>query len=467
MFISSDSKKAKSIFEHILDEIRPSKEEKAAVIAHMNEVTGRLRKKAPKEVEIIVAGSVARDTQLRGSSDLDVFLLFPLKMDEEKMEKRALEIGKSIVDKKRGESFIIKYAEHPYLRLLSKKEGIKTDIVPAFKITKATERATAVDRTQLHNEFVISKLSKRQRDEVRLLKFFLRQRGIYGAEAKTEGFSGYLCELMVYDCGSFMEVLNNFSDAKAPIALTPVDRSKALTKETEGELSKRFGSNFVVVDPVDENRNVAANVSPESLALLMIEARRFLKNVSLKAFYGKGYSDLFSSRKILEMAARMGADLYTIEFSVPDIAEDILWQQLRKLRVRIIDSIEKSQFSSLASFSGVSERSGFISLFTRKGEVRTKISEGPSVFMGSASEKFISAHNDSIFTSVKGDRLFAVDEAESITVLDLLKDILRSNRIEFPSHLNKKKAVIHKNSIPESCAKELNYEMRKRLVSRN
>lgn len=178
------SKNGKAVFEHILKEIRPGKDELSSAVACTNEITSRLKKEIPKNVEIIVAGSIARGTQLSGASDLDIFLLFPKSMDERKMEEKAIRLTKKIVKKRKNESFIIKYAEHPYLQLMLKDLNMKVDIVPAFKINHSRDRGTAVDRTQLHNDFVLSNLRESQKDQVRLLKFFLKQRGIYGAEAK-------------------------------------------------------------------------------------------------------------------------------------------------------------------------------------------------------------------------------------------------------------------------------------------
>ena len=326
MAANSGGHGAETVFTHVLREIRPGKKEIAAAVAAINDITSRLQKASPKSVEIIVAGSVARGTQLSGSSDLDIFMLFPNNMPDRKMEAKALEIAKSIVDKKRRESFAIKYAEHPYLRLML-GSGIRADIVPAFKISSADEKATAVDRTQLHNEFIISKLTKSQKDQVRLLKFFLRLRGIYGAEAKTEGFSGYLCELLIYSFGNFTGVLESVSSMSLPFVVDPISKAHHSSKDATAKHVRKFGSDFVVIDPVDPDRNVAANVSRESLGRLVIESRKFLAKPTLKEFYGSRFGDLYSSKKLHSFAKSVGMEVYVVDFATPDIAEDIIWQQ--------------------------------------------------------------------------------------------------------------------------------------------
>ena len=168
---------------------------------------GRLKKVVPKGIEIMVAGSAARGTNLRGNSDIDIFLLFKNPVPKEKMEKTAIEVAKRLVKGNKNESYIVRYAEHPYARLFLDNVGLRVDLVPAYKITSASERITSVDRTQLHNQFVKSSLSQRQRDDVRVLKALLKFHGIYGAEARTEGFSGYLCELLIHTYGSFAGLL--------------------------------------------------------------------------------------------------------------------------------------------------------------------------------------------------------------------------------------------------------------------
>ena len=116
----SDSGKARlnSVLKKVLKDIKPSEGEVASARLAINEVMGRLKRLAPRNVEIILAGSVARGTHIRGNSDIDIFLLFPRSVKESVVERKGLEIGKGLVDKKRNESYIVKYAEHPYTKVV-------------------------------------------------------------------------------------------------------------------------------------------------------------------------------------------------------------------------------------------------------------------------------------------------------------------------------------------------------------
>ena len=84
--------------------------------------------------------------------------------------------------------------------------GYDIDLVPCYPYTQGAGLQSAVDRTPAHNEYVISSIDGRE-DEVLLLKQFLLARGIYGSELRTQGFSGYLCEILILKFGSFRGVL--------------------------------------------------------------------------------------------------------------------------------------------------------------------------------------------------------------------------------------------------------------------
>ena len=443
------SKKLAALMKHVLSDVTPSKEEEASLRFAANEVMGRLVHAAPKYVEIMLAGSAARGTQVSGSSDIDIFLLFPRKMDERTIEESGLRIGKSIVDKRKGESYIVKYAEHPYVRLLLNDIGLKVDVVPAYKISSATERGTAVDRTQLHNEFINGHLSQRQRGDVRLLKAFLKAHRIYGAEAKIEGFSGYLCELLIYHYGSFPKLLEAFSGMSLPVVIN--HGVKTIDANVE---AKRFGKEFVVIDPTDSNRNVAANVSQESLLRLVFSSRKLLADPSLESFYGKPFSSVNSSASLAAESSALGT-MYTIRFRIPDMAPDIIWQQLKRLRARLHSSLEDYGFMVTASIQGTSDSDALMSFFIQNDKLLSRVINGPSLGMVDAATKFVSAHSKSISLYADDGRIKAIEKPEHPTPESFLRAFLKSKKADLPSHLGARSATIHVGKLPEGQAKIL------------
>ena len=59
----------------ILRKIKPSKIEEAILKIKINRFLGRLTKNL-EGTEAILGGSVAKDTHLRGTSDVDIFVLY-------------------------------------------------------------------------------------------------------------------------------------------------------------------------------------------------------------------------------------------------------------------------------------------------------------------------------------------------------------------------------------------------------
>jgi tRNA nucleotidyltransferase (CCA-adding enzyme) len=443
-----------SLFVTILPKITPTKEEMEQVIYSSNEIMGRLRKAVPKGVEIILAGSTARGTQLRGSSDIDIFLLFPKDMEERTMEAKALSIAKTIVDKRKNERYIIKYAEHPYMRLILDDINIKADIVPAFKIKKSSDRGTAVDRTQLHNKFVNSHLSLRQKNDTRLLKYLLRCHGIYGAEAKIEGFSGYLCELLIYHYGSLPKLIESVANLNLPLG---IDAAKRVTYQKSTKecisLGKKFGSRFIVLDPVDKNRNVAANLSEESLAKLAFLCRELAKKPTLETIYGKKFSDVNSSSKLAALCKKADASMYAISFKIADVAEDITWQQTKRLRLRMHKVLDDAGFKVALSLQGLTETEGTIGFMLLNDEVKSTIAEGPSIFMRQASEAFIKSHLKRGTIFIDSGRFYSIEKPKFVNAYSLISSF--KNRALLPSHIRLDNFVVLKGKLPEGIAKLL------------
>ncbi|HUC39074.1 MAG TPA: CCA tRNA nucleotidyltransferase [Candidatus Acidoferrum sp.] len=447
----SEHKKAmiEKVLHEVLMAVRPTPNEIRVLTARSNEIMGRLKAAAPKNVEIILAGSVARGTQVRGSSDIDIFLLFPKTMKEERMEAEGLKIAKSIVKRKMKESYEIKYAEHPYTRLFLHDVNVTADIVPAFKISSAEEMGSAVDRTQLHNEFVNTKLTEKQRNDVRILKTFLNARSVYGAEAAVEGFSGYLCELLVYYYGSFIKVLESFAEIRLPAVLDILNKGQEV--KNAKEVSKRFNSEFVVIDPTDRNRNVAANVSKESIGKTVLGARAFLRNPSVHTFYVKGHSHEKIMKALKELEEFLNIDIYLMAFRLPDITEDILWQQLKRLRQQIVQHMEHAEFKPILSFQSISGREAIMALFIGNAENRVSEIRGPSALIGKAAEGFIESHKKT-YVFFDGDRLVSIEKPKFKSSKEAARAVISKNNIKFPSYISKKGARLYINSFPERYA---------------
>ncbi|RLG89966.1 MAG: CCA tRNA nucleotidyltransferase [Thermoprotei archaeon] len=278
------NKKFETIEQKVLEKIKPKPEEYREVEKVFNrikEVIESILEKNKIEAEITLQGSIAHDTWLSGDHDLDIFVLFPKNWEIEELKTRGfnllLKAAKIIGD------YETKYAEHPYVRV--RVNDFQVDLVPAYKLEKSSEIKTAVDRTPFHTKYLNNKLNSYLRDQVRLLKQFMKSIGVYGAEQKTRGFSGYAVELLIIKYGSFRKLLLEAEKWKHPVFINTLE-SDALFKKIRNKLLRKYPESVIYMpDPVDPLRNVTAAVSLKSLATFVIASRCYLNNPSENYFF--------------------------------------------------------------------------------------------------------------------------------------------------------------------------------------
>ncbi|RUM34389.1 MAG: CCA tRNA nucleotidyltransferase [Archaeoglobus sp.] len=273
-----------------------------------------------ENIDYEFVGSYARNTWLKGNLEIDVFLLFPEDYEVEELEKRGLEIGKSIVDR-----YELRYAAHPYVHGWVK--DVEVDVVPCYKLKNPEKIKTAVDRTPFHHRWLKDKI-KGKENEVRLLKGFLKAGRIYGAEYKVRGFSGYLCELLVVLYGSFLNVVTAGRKFRRDTVI-----------DIEGKTITR-GKEFTVVDPVDKKRNVAANLSLDNLARFVQRCREFYEHPSILYFIKQPYKNI-TNKVVRELEKR---NVYCLITSKPDIVEDNLFTQLDRGCKKLFEYLSRLGF---------------------------------------------------------------------------------------------------------------------------
>jgi tRNA nucleotidyltransferase (CCA-adding enzyme) len=452
--------KADRIFERVLSEIKPSKEETAETIAHINAVMARLKLIVDPGVDIRVVGSVARGTNMRGYADIDIFVLFDKNSRKEDIVKRGLRYGRKLASGK-NDRLEIKYAEHPYTRIWLDDLGLKIDLVPALKIGNARERGTAVDRTPLHNEFINANLTDKQRDDTRVLKYLLKSHNLYGAEVKIGGFPGYLCELLIHQFGSLFKALEFFSIASSPIILDPGTRNS--TKDES--LVKKFNSNFIVIDPVDGDRNVAAGVSRASLSRFILLARMFLQKPSAETFYGRGFSSISAKRLVDQFVKQTGSGLYLIETTVPDKSEDVVWPQLKKNAGLISNLLARYGYEVYLSAVWVKARKGYLLFSMPDDKIPAILRKGPEVFMRKAAENFMRSHHRPIATIVRDSTLCFLESNPYPSATALFKDVLSGKLLGSKRNdVTFKGARLFAGKIPKNLAFEAYSEMLKKIT---
>jgi tRNA nucleotidyltransferase (CCA-adding enzyme) len=277
-------------------------------------------------VTIELVGSTAKDTYLKDDLDIDFFLKFPTKYSKDIIAKNALIIGKSILSKTEES-----YAEHPYIRGYYQKYFV--EVVPCYKIESASQKMSAVDRTPYHTRYVIDNLDELQKMEVRLFKQFLKGINCYGAESEIEGFSGYLCEILIIKYQTFKKLIYKAKNWKEGKKLSLTD-----------EVTPDFDTPLVFIDPVDINRNVASALSLEKFNLFVRAANEYLKNPKITFFFPNKIKP-WPLEKISKKIDKQNYKYIGIKIDKPDIIDENLYPQARKASKSIWDSSKRTGFT--------------------------------------------------------------------------------------------------------------------------
>lgn len=387
-----------AMLEGVKSRLRPKRDETEQIEAIRKFVFSRLEKVIPKDVEIGLMGSVSKGTNLSGNRELDIFLLVPRKLSHERMTTLGLSWAKKAM---KGEKTEIGYANHPYLKV--RKGGFKIDIVPSYKIENAEKLGSAVDRSQLHTKYVNSHLSESQKDGVRLLKQFAKTLGVYGAELRVEGFSGYLCEILVMKYGSFDDVL-----------AAAAKWGKRPTIDIEGgrgqdELCKLFDAPLIVIDPVDRKRNVSAVVSQTSLSRFILAARQYVKKPSPEFFLKE--KEVHSVAALRKMIAERDTASVALFFKPPELVEDILWPQLKKTTLALIAHIERAEFRVFGHYFWSDGERALIFIELMKDRLPGVIRrQGPAVWFEKDVDAFIAKHSRAMNLHLEHEKIVAVEK---------------------------------------------------------
>jgi tRNA nucleotidyltransferase (CCA-adding enzyme) len=377
---------AKQLLSDVLSAIKPGPRQMKEEVDFAEGLLKRIGAKAPKGCDVVLTGSMAKRTFLRDRRDIDIFVLFDRSFPREKLEDAIKKLLSKAFPKV---GYQLSYAEHPYARF--HYEGRRIDLVPAYKITEAAQRISAVDRSVLHTRFIKRSLKAAQRDDVLLLKQFLRAGELYGAEIKIEGYSGYLCELLILKYGGFMKLARAAAKWKAPVF---IDISKLYKKKEVPEAMERFG-HLTVIDPTDKDRNVAAAVSEKNMRGFIKLCKAFLKKPTKERFLRK--PETFE-QKVSKVKGKTG---FLLSMPRPNVVDDVLWGQLHRMMRQMEDSLE--DFTPKKLIADDTQHLVRIAIFLDKEKLPPKmLIQGPPLEMKEHLKKFRKKHPKARFTKKNG-----------------------------------------------------------------
>ena len=406
-------KGSNEIEQKVLKKIVPDKNDRLKLKTTIEELKTIVQKHIQKidfPIIIELVGSTAKDTYLINNLDIDLFLCFPTSTSREELEKIGLSIGRTVLTK-REECF----AEHPYLR--GEFNGYKTEIVPCYKIESASQKLSAVDRTPFHTQYIQDHLLESQKNEVRLFKQFLKGIGCYGAEAEIEGFSGYLCEILILKYNSFQNLL---------LQAQKWTYGKKLLLSSEK--SPDFDTPLIFIDPVDSSRNVSSALSKEKFDFFIKACMEYIKKPQITFFFPNKIKSwtLDKIRKEIK-----GKEFIGLEIKKPDIIAENLYPQVRKAVRSIVDLCMQYDFPIVDSFFHITDNLVYIVFHPEKIEIsETMIHVGPPVNLKANADDFIEKWRDSPRTIKepfeKNNRLYVEIKREYVEIKKLLKEQIRT-----------------------------------------
>jgi tRNA nucleotidyltransferase (CCA-adding enzyme) len=416
-------KHVEAVLKNVIKKIRPSKAEAASMASLVKAALAAASKN--RSVRPLICGSVEKGTWLADRRELDMFLLFNPDVSREDLEKKGLESARKVMTALKGKSTIA-YAEHPYLKGELKFKGklYSMDVVPAYDILDPSKIKSAVDRTSHHVKFVKEHLTEGLADEVRLLKAFMKASGCYGADTKSRGFSGYLCELLVIKYGSFLDVLRAAAEAwDASYVIGLNERLDVASTQ------QRFRAPLIVIDPVDAGRNVAAAVSAETFFRFIQASSHFLRTPSARHFFPAEPKPYSLAEIYSELASRR-TRLYLVKFQRPEVVDDILWPQLRRAVQIIGKMLEEGGFRVLRGSEWADERICVLMFELEIWQVPKVVKHiGPSIYSHKQSDAFLD-HYSNRRAFVEDDCWIVETERSHTVVLPYLKDIFAQSEKE-------------------------------------
>ena len=273
-----------------------------------------------KIYDVAMQGSYEKGTDLPASgSDMDLFVVFNTDVSEEEKNQYGLEIGRKVLNKDFAESqgWTNYYDEEvtatsKYVQAFFKdgEQDVEVQIVPTKHLTLEQIRDRKLDgkdieigmeRTPHQTEYMKTAL-KGKEVEVRVLKKFMKDAGLYGSNLKQQGFSGYSAEVLIDEYGSFENVIDFFADLK---------EGDVVDKQGGGKRNKENA--FSIIDPIDPNRDLVTAFSTQKIGRTINVAKKFKE-----------------TGKIPEPEYRE-MDSTTITFDSDEVNEDTLIGQVRKM----------------------------------------------------------------------------------------------------------------------------------------
>jgi len=397
-----------SILNYAKKEAVPTKklqQKKQRIAKNVCDLVGECIEKYPQVVGFELGGSYAKGTWVSekpvDNVDIDVFVKFNKKTSEHDFRNIGTKIGFESLEKYKPYT---RHAEHPFVEAIV--DGTRVNVVPCYDVNKG-EWQSATDRSIYHTKFMKQKLSSSMKGDVRILKKFLQHLEVYGAEIAKNGFSGYVAEALIFYFGSFEKTIKKISEW---------DKGQII-----GKSAKKNDWPIVIIDPIDNNRNLGTAISIDSFGKFVLASRVFLKKPSKKFF----------NKPVSKRIMKNNDKIVVVQFRFKNRSDDIIWGQIKRASNALKTQLELGGFTVLrnSSVKDEKENAALIFLLHTKKIEDSLVRSGPEISSKEHCEKFIAAN-------LKKSQLMWINEEGKIQSLQkrkhgdvklFLRDVLKGN----------------------------------------
>lgn len=380
-------------YKPILNAITPSDDE----LAHIKEATDKIvtalqASSCEVEFSVVPGGSAAKGTNLKGSSDVDIFVRF--KTSEPNLSDM-LELMLGGLATEFG--FVLErvHGSRDYFTFVF--EGLNFEVVPVKFVQHSGEVENVTDMSPLHVFWVKQHLDDKLSADVRLAKQFCKAIQVYGAESFINGISGHVLEILIVHFGGFEPLLRAASSWSGA---TVIDVEGA-HKDVFSELNQsKLVSPLVVVDPIDVQRNAAAALSQEKYNDFIKYVKKFLEKPS-KVFFEIPHFNV----DVLLRQKQNNENVFVIEVTPQQGKRDVVITKVLKVFEFLHRHLQLYDFSVRIANWFPDEHQCFMYFFIDKSELPKLIErQGPPLENFQGVERFKEVHGTDVYE--KNDRLY-------------------------------------------------------------
>jgi tRNA nucleotidyltransferase (CCA-adding enzyme) len=396
----------------ILQQITPSKRPPAMmakVLAKLRAAIARRQHNAT----VLVGGSTAKGTNLKGDHDVDVFVRFSPDYDDERLA--------DILGEVLNATFRDVHRVHGSRDYFHVQLGAYLfEFVPVLNISSWEEARNVTDMSPLHVDYVRRKIAMLPSlaDDIRLTKQFCKAARVYGAESYIGGFSGHVIDLLNIYYSGFRELLAAAAAWKSKVVIDPERRLD--NPLTQLNFAKTLAP-LVIVDPVQPDRNSAAALSPQAFAKFRAAAKEYLQNPA-ESFFRITPLDVRQIRR-----EHKDAEIICVTLVPLDGKKDVVGAKCFKVYQFLLRNLLGHGFALQESrWEFTPQKAVLVFVLPKQQLPKDMELEGPPVHRTEDVARFAKAHTT---TFTRGGKVHALEPRRHRTPVSLLKVALQDHYV--------------------------------------